>query len=68
VVDLREGAALLEEALRRQRNDVRFSADEARTTSPSVRSTSDDGRYSLMATGWPSSSETRERSGSRRAG
>ena len=30
-----------------------FSADVARTMSPSVRSTSDDGRYSLIATGTP---------------
>ena len=41
------------------RNDVRFSAELARTMSPSVRSTSDDGRYSLIATGAPSSSNAR---------
>ena len=41
------------------RNDVMFSADVARTMSPSVRSTSDDGRYSLIATGTPVSSNAR---------
>ena len=41
------------------RNDVRFSAELARTMSPSVRSTSDDGRYSVMATGTPASSNAR---------
>ena len=34
-------------------------AELARTMSPSVRSTSDDGRYSLIATGAPSSSNAR---------
>jgi hypothetical protein len=62
MIDLGERAASSKKHFMPYRNDVMFSAEVARTMSPSVRSTSDDGRYSLIATGTPVSSKRGRRS------